>query len=170
VVVAVIVIGGFLYFESSQLTGGYTAPTPGVTNTTQRIASINLTGGSGTPTTTANTVWCSLYNSDANDRVITALDFSLFGVETNEYVNLLVGTTTTAGSTTLESNFVSTQVSTSSPLAEYYSSSTVAANNWGTAWVWPTGSYLNWVASSSKSNGTTTTVANGICKASYMAE
>lgn len=143
--------------------------TNGTTNSTQKIATLVGDGGEAATTTNSKYVYGSLLNGTANDWVVQDVFFYIDGMETNQQITMLAGTSTTAvGTSTVVAAFMSTIVPTSSP--SLYYASTTASNSYASRKIWPAGTYMNFIASSSVPTATTTSNANIVVGVRYITE
>lgn len=150
-VVALIVgvIGGHVFWGQS-LVGGASAV--GTSNSTQRIAQLVCNN-------VATTTYASFLNSDAQDRVITSVDFFFTGYGNSPFSSLSAGTSTGVAGTSATLVFNAAIATTTDPT--YVSTSTPSATVGSR--VWAAGSYLNFF-------GNATSAGNCVIKVAYIAE
>lgn len=173
-VVGLVVVLVVIFFSVRFLNPAVPTPVTAVgdTSNSAKIAQIVLNGGS-VATTTSNSVWGSLFNGDSTSRIVQDVYYSISGLETNIVVQLVVATSTAptstptqaASLTTFNSGFLST-----STTMIYVSTSTAGAMGTAPGYrIWPSGTYLNFTASSTQLLGTTTTLTgSGIVGVKYV--
>ncbi len=144
VIVAALSLGAYMYptNEVQTLAG---SPT-GTTFSTAKIAAINFTPSASAASST------SMLNSDASDREITSTFNTCAGV--NGQGITITGATTSVANLGLQGNpnLISNMFGTTTTSAKsYYVSTTTEGVLSGTSRVWPAGTYLTFVASSTTS-------------------
>lgn len=163
IVALIVIVAGYFGINQNQ-----TGDATGDTQSTSKISQIVMNGGSSA-TTTVNSAWASLYNGDSNARIIQDIYYSISGLETNFYGSLLAGTSTTAGTLIGVSSIFNSGILSTSTTMIYTSTSTSGAMSTAPGFrVWPAGTYLNVIASSTVTSGTTTTLTGtGIIGVKY---
>lgn len=154
IVAVVLAFAAIVFGVNTSNIAGTGSPT-GATWSTSKVALQSFTGVTIAP----NTVVASFYNSDATDRVISSVD-GYIGSLTSPAVTLYVATSTSATATTTTQYIVNGLVlGTSGNL--YLASTTPSGVTADNQRIWPAGTYLDVVTS-------TTTTATGVIGVKYF--
>lgn len=147
-VVLVAIVGGYYYPNLPFISGA----TAGTTNSTSKIASCVLDMSTTTMSTASTTLTGCLYNGDGADRIVTSVDYFMYGMTTATYNGTGVATlvwamSTSTGqyATTSVNALLSTNIATTTPNLYIGSTSPGISGTAGKDFtrVWATGTYMN---------------------------
>ncbi len=165
-VVATLIVGYVLGYTTRPQQATYVAGAVGDTQATPKMAQI-VGNANGTYVTANNRYqYASLYNSDANDRIVESVEWfadALSTVSTStDALKFLMATSSTASGAIGSNYLLNTTVATSAP-ASYVASTTPGDTSSSYKRIWAAGTYLNL-----ESNATSSTGFN--LKVNYMAK